>query len=175
MKIKKSFLFLGLLFIFSCLGIPEGIKPVDDFKIDRYLGRWYEIARFDHPFERGLNNIYAEYSLRNDGGINVVNRGFNERENKWEEAKGKAYFVENRDIGCLKVSFFGPFYSSYIIFELDKENYQYAVVTGSTKKYLWILSRSPHIPEELKNNILDKIRERGFDTDKLIFVKHRAF
>ena len=104
----------------ACVGVPEGVKTVDGFELNRYLGKWYEIARLDHSFERGLTRVTAEYSLRKDGGIKVINRGFNPDKNEWEEAIGKGYFVDKPDVGQLKVSFFGPFYGSYNILELDK-------------------------------------------------------
>lgn len=91
---------------------------------------WYEIARLDHSFERGLEQVTAEYSLREGGGVQVKNRGFSNKKNKWSEAEGKAFFVGKASEGYLKVSFFGPFYGSYVVFELDKDNYQYAFVSG---------------------------------------------
>jgi apolipoprotein D and lipocalin family protein len=103
----------------SCTGTPEGVEVVTDFELDRYLGTWYEIARLDHSFERGLSNVTANYSMRDDGGVKVVNRGFNTEKSEWDEATGKAYFVGESDIGQLKVSFFGPFYGGYNIVELD--------------------------------------------------------
>jgi len=156
----------------GCLGIPQGIQPVGDFNYDRYLGKWYEIARLDHSFERGLDKVTAEYSLREDGGLTVINKGFSTTENKWKEAKGKAYFVRNKNEAYLKVSFFGPFYSSYVVFELDKENYQYAFVSGYNQSYLWLLSRSPKIDDELIERFLKRSKELGFDTSKLLFIAH---
>lgn len=111
------------LFLMGCVGIPENIKPVDNFELEKYLGKWYEIARLDHSFERGLTRITADYSLRNDGGVRVLNRGYSVKENAWKEVEGKAYFVKGSDQGYLKVSFLGPFYGSYIIFGLDHDNY----------------------------------------------------
>lgn len=162
-------IFLALL-LSGCMGVPENIKPVDNFKLEKYLGKWYEIARLDHSFERGLDKVTAEYSLRDDGGVSVLNRGYSLKENKWKEALGKAYFVERHNLGYLKVSFFGPFYSSYIIFELDHENYQYALVCSSKKSYLWILAREPRLNEETKNFLITKAKALGFETDKLIFI-----
>lgn len=122
-----AYFFCSVVFILSgCVGIPEGIKPVENFQLERYLGTWHEIARLDHSFERGLSKVTADYSLREDGGINVVNRGFSADNNAWQEAQGKAYFVNEADKGHLKVSFFGPFYGSYIVFELDTIGYQRA-------------------------------------------------
>lgn len=159
------------LWLGGCMGLPEAVYPVDDFDLDQYLGKWYEIARLDHSFERGLNRVTAEYSLREDGGVRVVNRGFSIADHKWKEAEGKAYFVRGRDQGYLKVSFFGPFYGSYIVFGLDKEQYQYAFVAGYNKSYLWLLSRSPTVGDELIDRFVRKSKELGFDTDHLIYVK----
>jgi len=160
------------LFLASCLGIPEGISPVKEFNLNKYLGKWYEIARLDHSFERGLEKVTAEYSLLEDEGVKVINRGFSTKEDKWKEAEGKAYFVAGKNKGYLKVSFFGPFYGSYIIFDLDKENYQYAFVSGANRSYLWFLSRTPEVNKDLTDHFIRRARELGFETDKLIFVNH---
>jgi len=156
----------------GCMGMPKGVKPVDDFDVSRYLGKWYEIARLDHSFERGLSRVTAEYSLRDDGGINVLNRGFSTRKNKWEEATGKAFFVESEDIGYLKVSFFGPFYGSYVVFELDQDDYQYSFVSGPDTSYLWLLARAPQVPDEWLQRFIDRASSLGFDTQSLILVDH---
>ncbi|HEX2964541.1 MAG TPA: lipocalin family protein [Syntrophorhabdaceae bacterium] len=153
--------------------MPENVKPVENFKLEKYLGQWYEIARLDHSFEHGLTHVTANYSLRDDSGVRVLNRGYSEKEKSWKEAEGKGYFVQGRDQGYLKVSFFGPFYGSYIIFDLDDENYQYSLVCGPDKSYLWILARSPEISRDLKNTLVAKAAASGFDTSKLIFVDHR--
>ena len=160
------------LFISGCVGIPEGVTPVDGFDVNRYLGEWYEIARLDHKFERGLEKITAEYSLREDGSLRVINRGYSVTENKWREAEGKAYLAGKPSEGYLRVSFFGPFYGSYVIFELDKENYQYAFISGPDTSYLWLLSRTPTVNEELLARFVERCGELGFDTDNLIFVSH---
>lgn len=161
-----------LLFLGGCIGTPKDIQPVREFELDKYIGKWYEIARLDHPFERGLDNVTAEYSLRDDGGIRVLNKGFSISENKWKEAEGKAYFVRDKNEGFLKVSFFWPFYSSYVVFELDKNNYQYAFVTSHNKSYLWLLSRTPVVSSELLERFIQRAKELGFNTDNLIYVKH---
>ena len=116
-----------------CTGIPDGVTAVFGFEVNRYLGTWYEIARLDHRFERGLNNISATYTLMDDGGINVQNKGWNQAERAWEQAKGKAYFIDQADKSRLKVSFFGPFYGGYNIIALDKKNYAYSMITGPDK------------------------------------------
>ena len=109
--------------------------------------------------------------MRDDGGVKVINRGYSEKERTWEEAEGKAYFVKGSDLAYLKVSFFGPFYGSYIVFELDKEGYQYSLVSGPDKSYLWILARNPKIKKELLDRLIAKAASLGFDTRKLIFVQ----
>jgi apolipoprotein D and lipocalin family protein len=167
-------LLLALFFILltGCVGIPENVEPVNNFKLERYLGEWHEIARLDHSFERGLSRVTANYSMRSDGGVKVINRGYSAENNSWKEAEGKAYFVDTEDLGYLKVSFFGPFYGAYIVFELDHDNYQYSLVSGPNKSYLWLLSRSPKMNEDEKSFLIKKATELGFDTNKLIFVEH---
>jgi len=156
----------------SCTGIPEGVEPVTGFEIDRYLGTWYEIARLDHPFERGLERVTAVYEPRDDGGIHVVNRGFDPKEKQWREALGKAYFVEDPTIGRLKVSFFGPFYGGYNIIDLDREGYAHALVCGPDRSYLWILARTPSLDESVTARLVRTARDLGFETDALLFVRH---
>lgn len=155
----------------ACVSKPEGVEPVQKFELPRYLGKWYEIARLDHSFERGLQQVTAEYSLRDDGGVKVVNRGFNTDEGVWEEAEGKAYFVDAANVGYLKVSFWGPFYSAYVVFELD-EQYEYAFVSGPNKEYLWLLARQPVVSSELYQSFVERARRLGFDTSELIRVEH---
>jgi apolipoprotein D and lipocalin family protein len=168
----KRFILIFTWFIAGCTGIPDGVKPVDQFQVERYLGKWYEIARLDHSFERGLTRVSAEYSLRPDGGVRVINRGYSTAESRWKEAEGKAYFVNRSDQGFLKVSFFGPFYGSYVILELDQKNYTYSLVCGPDKSYLWILARSPRLDEETQKRLIAKAAVLGFDTDKLIYPQH---
>jgi apolipoprotein D and lipocalin family protein len=160
-----------IFFLSGCLTIPQDIKPVRDFELDKYLGKWHEIARLDHSFERGLDSVTAEYSLRNDGGVKVINKGFSATENKWKQAEGKAYFARHAEEGYLKVSFFGPFYGSYIVFELDKENYQYAFITSYDKSFLWLLARTPTVSNELIEQFIKSSKALGFKTDELIFDK----
>lgn len=169
---RKFLLSLLPLSLIGCTGIPEGVVPVGNFDESRYLGRWYEIARLDHSFERGLSHVTAEYELRGDGGIKVINRGFSAAKNNWKEAEGKAYFVGSRDKGHLKVSFFGPFYGSYIVFGLDQENYQYAFISSYNNSYLWLLSRTPTVGKDVKEVFINKSKALGFDTEALIFPEH---
>ncbi len=162
-----------ILLLLSCGGTekPANITPVKQFDAQRYLGSWYEIARLDHKFERGLTHVTAEYSLRDDGGIKVVNKGYSQKEGEWDTAEGKAYFVSDKNTGFLKVSFWGPFYSSYVVFELDS-NYQYALISGENKEYFWILSRQPIMNASQYNTLVEKAQSLGFDTSKLIKVDH---
>jgi apolipoprotein D and lipocalin family protein len=168
----KKILMALVLLLTGCVTVPENITPVDNFNILRYLGKWYEIARLDHSFERGLTSVSAEYSLRSDGGIRVINRGYSQKENKWQNIEGKGYFVDRKDVGFLKISFFGPFYGSYVVFNLDKDNYSYALVCGPDSSYLWILARSPRIDDGVKKRLVEKAAALGFDTDRLIYVSH---
>ena len=163
------------LFLFGCVGIPEKVKPVNNFNLERYLGKWYEIARLDHSFERGLTRVTAHYSMRGDGGVRVLNRGYSENEKTWKQAEGKAYFVQGTDKGYLKVSFFGPFYGSYIVFELDHEHYRYSLVCGPDESYLWILARDPEIKNDLKDTLIAKAAALGFDISGLIFVDQHYY
>lgn len=169
---KKALLALSSLVLSSCLGMPDKVTPVKNFELRMYLGKWYEIARLDHSFERGLTRVTAEYSLREDGGVAVLNRGYLEDEARWKEASGKAYFVGPPDEGYLKVSFFGPFYGSYVVFELDRENYQYAFISGPDLSYLWLLARNPQPDRELIDRFIAAAGRSGFDTEALIFVDH---
>lgn len=169
---KKLLLAIASFILSGCMGMPQGVAPVKDFEVDNYLGEWFEIARLDHSFERGLTHVTANYSLRDDGGVTVKNRGYSTEKKVWKEAEGKAFFVDSQDDGFFKVSFFGPFYSSYVIFELDKDNYQYAFVSGYNTSYLWLLSRTPTVDEEVKEKFITRAKEAGFDIDKLIFVDH---
>ncbi|MFC6441490.1 lipocalin family protein [Bowmanella sp. JS7-9] len=164
---------IGLILLSACTGVPEGIKPVSPFNLERYLGTWYEIARMPHSFEDGLNQVTANYSLREDGGVKVINRGYDTDAGKWQQAEGKAYFVEDNQIGHLKVSFFGPFYGAYVVFELDHLNYQYAFVSGPDREYLWFLARTPTVSPELLAHFQQTAAELGFDTSKLIYSEQQ--
>lgn len=148
---------------------PHGVTVVKNFNTQRYLGQWYEIARFDHRFERGLEKVTATYSLRDDGGLNVVNRGYNPARGKWQQSDGRAYFTGDPGTAALKVSFFGPFYGGYNIIALD-DDYRYALVCGPNRDYLWILSRTPTIPDAVKKQMLDTAARQGFAVEKLLWI-----
>ena len=167
---RRLFLILCVALLTGCVAVPDGIQPVSGFQPERYLGTWYEIARLDHGFERGMSRVTAEYRRRDDGGIDVVNRGYLADTKTWKQADGKAYFVQSPDIGYLKVSFFGPFYGSYVVFELDRQDYRYALVAGPDRSYLWLLARSPTLDAATRERLVARAKAAGFDTQKLIFV-----
>ena len=171
---KRWLLPFLVLLLSSCTSIPDDLQAVKPFELQRYLGRWYEIARLDHSFERGLSQVTADYSLRDDGGVRVINRGYSAANKEWKQAEGKAYFVGEPDRGHLKVSFFGPFYGAYVILELDQAGYQYSLICGPDRSYLWILARTPTLPPEVKQRLLDKAASLGFDTSQLLFVDQQS-
>ena len=158
--------------IAGCAGVPDGVTVVEGFKLERYLGLWYEIARLDHSFERGLSRVTAEYSLRQDGRIDVVNRGYDDAKGQWRTARGIARPAGRPDVGSLKVSFFRPFWADYHIIALDKADYQYAMVTSSSRSYLWILSRTPTLDEAVLNDLLTKAAAWDYAVDTLIYPDH---
>ena len=162
--------FATMLLLASCVTKPANIDPVQGFQADKYLGKWYEIARLDNRFEKGMTHVNAEYSLNTDGNIKVLNSGINAGETTRSYAEGIAKFVENPNTGFLKVSFFGPFYGAYIIFKLD-DNYKYAYVAGNDKDYLWFLSRTPTASKEQKEDFIARSKNLGFDTNELVWVK----
>tara|TARA_B100000929_G_scaffold179526_1_gene142206 strand:+ start:818 stop:1333 length:516 start_codon:yes stop_codon:yes gene_type:complete len=170
---KRVAILLFLLGLAGCTSVPEGVTPVTGFESERYLGTWYEIARFDHSFEDGLSRVTATYSKREDGGIRVLNKGYDAATGEWDEAEGKAYFVSDETTGHLQVSFFGPFYASYVIAELDKDNYQYSLVTGPDRSYLWILARQPTLSQDVLDELLSKAKSLGYATDEFIWVEHK--
>jgi len=167
-NLLKVFMVMSL---FSCRSIPKGVEAVKNFDKERYLGKWYEIARIDFKYERDLNNTTAEYSPMSNGKIKVVNKGYNYKKKKWETATGKAKFVGDENTAMLKVSFFGPFYAGYNVIKIDTA-FHYALVAGDKFKYLWILSRTPTIPDDVRNDYLQFATQVGFDTDRLTWVEH---
>lgn len=176
MNWKKFIFVMGMISLYVkfslCQNLPQGAVPVSSFDKERYLGKWYEIARMDFWFEKDLNNTTAEYSLNKDGSIRVENKGFNYKKKIWKKAVGKAKFVKSPDIGMLKVSFFGPFYAPYNVIAIDND-YKYALVVGKNLKYLWILSREPQIPQEVKEEYLKKAEELGYNISALVWVEHK--
>ena len=171
-RLKGSLCILSVIALFySCATIPQGVPVIEKFEKARYLGKWYEVARFDFAFEKNLNNTTAEYSLREDGKIAVKNRGYNYVTKKWQEANGKARFKGLDTRAELEVSFFGPFYAAYNVVALDKD-YKYALVAGSSLKYLWILSRTKTIPEDVRKNYINIAIALGYDINKLLWIEH---
>jgi apolipoprotein D and lipocalin family protein len=156
----------------GCFGIPDNAAAISNFELERYLGKWYEVARLDHVFERGLSNVEAQYSLRDDGGVRVINKGYDENKGEWEVTEGRAYLVGESNVGRLKVSFFWPFYGAYNIVELDPDGYQYALVVGANPSYLWILARQPELDQAILARLVANVANMGIATDKLIFPKH---
>jgi len=168
----RYWLLVIAIFLGGCTGLPSGVSPVSDYDVERYTGKWYEIARLDHRFERGLSNVTAEYSMADDGSIRVVNRGYDNDGKSWQEAIGKAYPLGDPTVGQLKVSFFGPFYGGYNILKLDREDYQYSLVSGPSRSYLWILARQPKLEPAILDELISYARELEYDTDSLIYVDH---
>ena len=175
MKTRKLFLLLLMSAVMtgfcSCATIPKGAVAVKPFNKERYLGKWYEIARLDFKFERDLNNTTAEYSLNDNGTIKVDNKGYNTKKGEWDQAIGKAKFAGEENIAMLKVSFFGPFYAGYNVIAIDDE-YKYALIAGASLKYLWILSRDTTVPDEIKMKYLMIAENLGYKTSDLIWVEH---
>ena len=157
-----------LMALAACTGVPDGVAPVVDFDKTRYLGTWHEIARLDHSFERGLIDVTAEYSVNEDGSIRVLNSGMDENSGERRSAEGRAVFVAEQDLAHLKVSFFGPFYASYIVFELDPD-YRYAYVSGFNKDYLWLLARDSKVSDEIREDFVERAFALGFSTENLIW------
>jgi apolipoprotein D and lipocalin family protein len=177
--IKRIFTILLIYFTLSLIAcsVPDELKTdhipaVKPFDLDRYLGTWYEIARLPHKFEKNLERVTATYTLRDDGKISVVNRGYNIKSEEWEEAEGRAWIPDPEKPAKLKVSFFLFFASDYKIIELDQENYTYAMVTSSSKEYLWILSRTPQLEEDIYDHLVDSADQLGFDVTKIHKVSH---
>lgn len=173
---NKTCLVLCVWLLNACTGQPDGVTVIKNINANKYLGKWYEIARLDHSFEQNLQQVTATYNLRKDGGIRVINRGFNTKTKRWKEVEGKAYFIEasqadNTYTGRLKVSFFGPFYGAYNIIALDKPDYNYVMICGPNKSYLWILSRRPTLAYPIKQRLIAKAKASGFAVGQLISVE----
>ena len=178
-KNKQTYLTLALLgtvaaaIVFglsSCVSIPKGAKAVSPFYKDRYLGKWYEIARLDFKYEKGLDYVTATYSLKDNNTIRVDNKGYSSKEQKWKESIGKAKIVGSGTEGRLKVSFFGPFYAGYNVIAIDRD-YRYALIVGNNLDYMWLLSREKTIPDDVKNKYLKQAEALGYNVRKLIWTK----
>ena len=163
-------LLLGTFLLAGCAVTPQGVTPIENFELDRYLGTWYEIARLDHRFERGLSQVSATYSKRPDGGIDVLNRGLDSRTGQWKEATGRAYFIDEPHVARLKVTFFWPFYGGYNVIALDREHYAYALICGPNRNYLWVLARDRQLDATIIQQLVATAGRLGFETGQLIFV-----
>ena len=152
------------------VSVPQGVQPVSGFDASKYMGTWYELARIDHRFEKGLTQVSATYSLNADGSVTVRNRGYDPAKQARREAQGKARFLRQADEAALKVSFFGPFYGGYNVVSLD-DQYQTALVIGSSLDYMWILSRSKTIPEAQRQALLQKAQALGVDLGQVMRVE----
>lgn len=163
----------GFVLFTACksVKVPAGVEVVKNFKLESYMGSWYEIARFDFKHEKNMSHVTANYTLKDDGSVEVVNKGYDYVKGKWKEAKGKAKFINTPDEGALKVSFFGPFYSGYNVVAMDPD-YENVLVFGETTDYIWILSRNKTIPESVKNAFLKKAKSHGYDLNRLVWTKH---
>lgn len=170
---RLRFLALAMLAVAGCTGVPEGVTPVGGFDADRYLGTWYEIARLDHRFERGLECITADYAASPDGSIRVVNRGYDVAKGQWRSAEGRARFLGERSTASLGVSFFGPFQGGYHVIALDPD-YRWSMVSGPDRDFLWILARQPTLDAALLDRLTGEARALSFDTGALIYPKQGA-
>ncbi|NEX13720.1 MAG: lipocalin [Prosthecochloris sp.] len=167
----RKLLLLIVLLLAGCIKVPEGVSVIDGFALQRYLGTWYEIARIENSFEKNFTSVTATYTSNNDGSVDVLNRGFDAKKGEWKDTAGKAKFVGEENRGELKVSFFGPFFSSYNIVALDKEEYSWAIVCGYKKSLFWILSRNPVMEPALYDELVRKADSLGFDTGNLVVNK----
>lgn len=158
--------------LFGVTAAPEGLAPISGFQLERYLGLWYEIARMDHSFERGLSSVTAEYVSLPSGAVEVINRGYDDRHGAWREARGKATFRGASDVGQLKVAFFWPFHGAYNILVIDRAEYRWSLVAGPTRDYFWVLSRSPGMETSLRDRLVGEASTMGFAVERLIFVAH---
>ena len=170
--LRSALLALLCLALAACsTAPPEGVRPVTSFDLNRYLGQWYEIARLDHAFERGMTDVSATYQLQDDGSVKVINRGYDTRRQAWQEAVGRALFVGDSSTASLKVSFFGPFYGGYHVIALDQQHYRWSMVAGPDRGYLWILAREKTLPADLRAQLAGQAKALGFATEQLIWVE----
>jgi len=167
-----TFVVALLVILGGCTSRPDGVEPVRPFDVLRYRGEWFEIMRLDHSFERGLTNVTATYTLRDDGSVGVLNKGFDRKNCRWKEADGRAVFQGDRDTASLSVTFFWPFAGGYHVFALDQQDYAWALIAGPSRSYLWILARQPDLSVDIRNRLVEKARSLGFPVDELILVDH---
>lgn len=166
-------LFLSSL-VLGCTGKPDGVEAVRRFDLQRYKGQWFEIMRLDHSFERGLSNVTATYTLRADGSVGVLNKGFDRKKCRWKEAEGRALFQGPSDTASLSVTFFWPFAGGYHVFALDQQDYSWAMIAAPSRDYLWILARHPNLDADIRNRLVGRARELSLPVDQLILVRHNV-
>lgn len=168
--------FVVALVVFIVLGscasqkAPPGVDPVQAFEVERYMGKWFEVARLDHSFERGLTHVTAEYALRDDGKVTVINRGYSRNACRFDKADGVAKFQGAKDVASLSVTFFWPFYGGYHVFDLG-DDYSHSLISGPSTKYLWILSREPELDQAVIDRLVEKAKSKGFPVHELIYVE----
>ncbi|MCG5539630.1 MULTISPECIES: lipocalin family protein [unclassified Halorhodospira] len=156
----------------GCTGLPAGVDPVDGFEAERFTGQWYSIKRLDHRFERGLTDVSAEYWIREDGRLGVRNRGYDPSDEQWQEIEGTARFQGEPDVASLTVTFTWPIRGGYHVIALDKDAYEWAMVSGPTRGYLWILSREPELDEQILEELVGRAEALGFDVEEFQRVEH---
>jgi len=171
-RLRQICAVVSLSVLASCTGKPDGIEPVRPFNAQRYRGEWFEIMRLDHSFERGLTNVTATYTLRDDGSVGVLNRGYDRIKCRWKEVDGRAVFQGTQDTASLSVTFFWPLAGGYHVFALDRQDYGWAMISGPSRSYLWILARQPDLPADIRNRLVEQARRLGFPVDDLILVDH---
>lgn len=169
---RRALLIAAAVTLAACTSPPEGVTPVTPFDVSRYTGKWYEVARLDHSFERGLTDVSAAYKIQPDGSVEVVNRGYSTAKGEWKQANGKALFTGDANRASLKVSFFGPFYGGYHVIALDQAGYRWSMVIGPNRDYLWILSRDKVLPDAVRMQLLAQAKQLGIAVDELIWVAH---
>lgn len=156
--------------IFHRIAIPEGATAVENFILEKYFGRWYEIARLDYYWEcENLSNVFAEYAANEDGTVHVKNTGYNEDKEKWQVYEGKAKYRGDNTVAAFDVSFFGPIWAGYNVISID-ENYEFALVFGRNTDYIWFLSRTTSMPVHIQEKYLGIAKKIGYDVDKLNWV-----
>ncbi len=160
-----------MFFVGSCVEAPKGVTAVKNFKVKKFMGTWYEIARLDHRFERGMNTVIANYSLDRDGVITIKNSGYMVRRGEWRYSEAKAFLVDEKNTGLLKVSYRWPFYAPYVIFKVETD-YDYAFVCGRDRSFLWLLSRTEYVDRDVIKEFEAAAKKLGFDTSELIYVSH---
>ena len=159
-----------LIFLSGCATKPLNINPIQNFDVNKYMGRWYEIARIDSFLKDGMDYVYSDYHLDKDGTISVLSSGLKAGDSTREYVEGEADLAKGRKTGFLEISFIRPFYSDYIVFKVDGD-YQYSYVGGSDKNHIWLFSKTPTVPEDIREDFLARANSLGYDVTKLVWVQ----